>query len=219
MNKNENKQPQARRRDPHLAGACGEKKDYVLDLPEMTAERIEAICCLAVHCKSDFTGEPLKDDDPHVVEARAKLAEIVRRSNQFIPQVKRYMCLLNQFDREVIRPEIEAKKAGTETLFDILTQIRARAAACPEAYKELAEFLRQVADRIDSAWKREKIRIESAALNPIKVANAVCNSEWRCPINEAGAECDCCVERGKNCPLERAIELYNDESGAKVGRK
>ena len=89
-----------------------DKKDYVSDLPEMTAERIEAICCLAVHCKSDFTGESLKDDDPRVVEARAKLTEIVRRCNQFIPQVERYMRLLDQFDREVIQPEIAAKKSS-----------------------------------------------------------------------------------------------------------
>lgn len=87
-----------------------DKKDYVLDLPEMTAERIEAICCLAVHCKSDFTGEPLKDDNPRVAEARAQLAEIVRRCNQFIPQVMRYKRLLDQFDREVVQPEIAAMK-------------------------------------------------------------------------------------------------------------
>lgn len=89
-----------------------DKKDYTLDLPEMTAERIEAICCLAVHCKSDFTGEPLKDDNPHVVEARAQLAESVRRYNQFIPQVKMCKRLLDQFDREVVQPEIAAMKGS-----------------------------------------------------------------------------------------------------------
>lgn len=157
MNKNEKKQPQARRHDPRRAGACGEKKDYVLDLPEMSVEKISKLC---------WTVQRGINQD-----AQAQLEEIVRRCNQFIPQVMRYKRLLDQLGREVSPRVIAEKKAGGKS--------------------------------IDAR----------------KIAKTVCDSEWRCPINEAGAECDCCVGRGKNCPLERSIELFNDESGAKVGRK
>lgn len=82
-------------------------------------------------------------------------------------------------------------------------------------YKRLLDQLgREVSPRVIAEKKAGGKSIDAR-----KIAKTVCDSEWRCPINEAGAECDCCVGRGKNCPLERSIELFNDESGAKVGRK
>ena len=107
MNKNEKKQPQARRHDPRRAGACGEKKDYVLDLPEMDEQKILAIAWIG-------TGRPtgVNVSAAEVADAKAQLAEIVRRCNQFVPQVMRYKRLLDQFNREVIQPE--AKRIAEE---------------------------------------------------------------------------------------------------------
>ena len=107
MKKNERKQPPARCHDPHRAGVCGEKKDYVLDLPEMDEQKILAIAWIG-------TGRPtgVNVSAAEVADAKAQLEEIVRRCNQFVPQVMRYKRLLDQFDREVIRPEIEAKKGS-----------------------------------------------------------------------------------------------------------
>ena len=93
MNKNEKKQPQARRHDPRRAGAAKGMKDYVSDLPEMSVEKILKLC---------WTVQRGINQD-----AQAQLEEIVRRCNQFIPQVERYMRLLDQFDREVIQPELK----------------------------------------------------------------------------------------------------------------
>ena len=143
--------------DPLRAGAAKGAKDYAYNLPEMSVEKISKLC---------WTLQRGINQD-----AQAQLEEIVRRCNQFIPQVMRYKRLLDQLGREVSPQVVAEKKAGGK--------------------------------RIDAR----------------KIAKTVCDSEWRCPINEAGAECDCCVGRGKNCPLERAIKLFNDESGAKVGRK
>lgn len=149
--------------DPLRAGAAKGAKDYAYNLPEMSVEKISKLC---------WTLQRGINQD-----AQAQLEEIVRRCNQFIPQVMRYMRLLDQFDREVIQPEIAAKKAS-----------------------------------------RKDARAQNG-LDARKIAKLVCDGFFRCPINEAGAECDCCVGRGKNCPLERSIKLFNDESGAKVGRK
>lgn len=93
MNKNEKKQPPARRHDPRRAGAAKGMKDYVSDLPEMSVEKISKLCWIVQRGINQ--------------DAQAQLEEIVRRCNQFIPQVERYMRLLDQFDREVIQPELK----------------------------------------------------------------------------------------------------------------
>ena len=74
------------------------KKDYMLDLPEMTVEKISKLCWIVQRGINQ--------------DALAQLEEIVRRCNQFIPQVMRYKRLLDQFDREVVQPEVAAKKAS-----------------------------------------------------------------------------------------------------------
>ena len=51
-----------------------------------------------------------------------------------------------------------------------------------------------------------------------KIVDTVCNSEWRCPVNEAGAACDCNGYKGE-CPFKKALELYADEAKKKGGRK
>ena len=70
-----------------------DKKDYVLDLPEMSVEKILKLCWIVQRGINQ--------------DAQEQLEEIVRRCNQFIPQVERYMRLLDQFDREVIQPELK----------------------------------------------------------------------------------------------------------------
>lgn len=79
--------------DPLRAGAAKGTKDYVSDLPEMSVEKISKLC---------WTLQRGINQD-----AQAQLAEIVRRCNQFIPQVMRYKRLLDQFDREVVQPEVK----------------------------------------------------------------------------------------------------------------
>lgn len=79
-----------------MSKGTSDKKDYVLDLPEMSVEKISKLC---------WTVQRGINQD-----AQAQLEEIVRRCNQFIPQVMKYKRLLDQFDREVIQPEIAAKK-------------------------------------------------------------------------------------------------------------
>ena len=79
--------------DPLRAGATTGTKDYVSDLPEMSVEKISKLCWIVQRGINQ--------------DAQAQLEEIVRRCNQFIPQVMRYMRLLDQFDREVVQPEVK----------------------------------------------------------------------------------------------------------------
>lgn len=93
--------------DPLRAGAAKgvsvRKIDYTTTLPQMFVSEVCELVALKDNPKANKFSR---------IEAYMKLEEICRRCNQFIPQVMRYKRLLDQFDREVIQPEIAAKKSG-----------------------------------------------------------------------------------------------------------
>ena len=43
-----------------------------------------------------------------------------------------------------------------------------------------------------------------------RTVRLVCNAEWRCPIFDAGAQCDCNEGKTGDCPLRHALEIANE---------